>query len=416
MVHVPMQTAPQSFAATSALCDRPEIELLLCCARTQLDCAIAERIEALLRLSLNWTYLLRIASQHGVMLLLYQNLAATCPSAVPKDILNQLRQYSYKNALRNASLTQELINIIRLLEKNNIPAIPFKGPVLAASAYDNLALRKFSDLDILVRQQDFAKTIEVLIHQGGYQLGDRTWHFLSHSREEAFIHTEPEYALHKHGVVIDLHQSLTPRCFLTTELSFEYMWEKRQSLSIAGHVLDGFSVEDSLLYLCIHTAKECWRSLKWLCDIAEFIGRHPAIDWMSVSARSKELGIERRVWVSLLLVHEILQVPLPTVAQYHLQLDPAIQPLAQQIASRLFVEKPYSSAILDPKKTRFHLKTMECWQNKFRYSFCYFSRLLQAAVQPPTSKDLEFWHLPRSWYRLYYLIRPVRLIWQRSTH
>jgi hypothetical protein len=60
-------------------------------------------------------------------------------------------------ARKNLRFTAELIRILNCLESHGIAAIPFKGPTLAESVYGNLALREFSDLDILVRQSDFPR-------------------------------------------------------------------------------------------------------------------------------------------------------------------------------------------------------------------------------------------------------------------
>jgi hypothetical protein len=85
---------------------------------------------------------------------LYQSLNTTCPEAVPKANLAQLRNYFHANAQRNLFLTQELLKLLTLFKTNGISAIPYKGPVLAVAVYGNLALRQFGDLDILVHKRD----------------------------------------------------------------------------------------------------------------------------------------------------------------------------------------------------------------------------------------------------------------------
>jgi hypothetical protein len=146
-----MTTLTQASAKTPTLCDHSVSvkELLLYCAQTPIDSEIAERIRTLLQQDIDWAYLIQTAAQHGVMPLLYQSLNTTCPEAVPKANLAQLRNYFHTNAQRNLFLTKELLKLLTLFETHSIPAIPFKGPVLAVSAYGNLSLRQISDLDIL---------------------------------------------------------------------------------------------------------------------------------------------------------------------------------------------------------------------------------------------------------------------------
>ena len=59
---------------------------------------------------------------------------------VPKGFLEQLRDAFYANAAHNTLLARELLKLLRLLETHGIPALPFKGPVLAVSVYGSLAL------------------------------------------------------------------------------------------------------------------------------------------------------------------------------------------------------------------------------------------------------------------------------------
>ena len=47
-------------------------------------------------------------------------------------------------------LAKKLLEILALLDREGVRAIPFKGPTLAVKAYGDLTLRPFSDLDIFV--------------------------------------------------------------------------------------------------------------------------------------------------------------------------------------------------------------------------------------------------------------------------
>jgi hypothetical protein len=168
-----MTTLTQLFTKAPTVSDRPEVELLLCCTRTHIDSEIAERIKTLLQSRHRLGVPNPDCTRHGVIPLLYQSLSTTCPEAVPKTNLAQLRDYSHSNALHNLFLTKELLKLLNLFESHSIPAIPFKGPVLAVSAYGNLSLRQIGDLDILVRERDYHKAKELLLDQGHRMLYDR---------------------------------------------------------------------------------------------------------------------------------------------------------------------------------------------------------------------------------------------------
>ena len=71
----------------SPICFRPEVELLLCCARTAMTVDCAARLRALIREDVDWAYLIETARQHKMLLLLYWHLHATCKAEVPEAIL-----------------------------------------------------------------------------------------------------------------------------------------------------------------------------------------------------------------------------------------------------------------------------------------------------------------------------------------
>src|SRR5438046_1996796 len=71
-----------------------------------------------------------------------------------------------KNAARSVLLTWELVDILDLFATEGIEAMPYKGPAIAISIYGRLALRQFSDLDILVRKRDVWRCQQLLISRG----------------------------------------------------------------------------------------------------------------------------------------------------------------------------------------------------------------------------------------------------------
>ena len=73
---------------------------------------------------------------------------------------------------------------------------------MAIAAYGNLALRQFTDLDLLVRQEDALRAREILLGNGyrtDLQLNTR-W-------EEAYLHGYDEFVLYSpHGYpLVELH-------------------------------------------------------------------------------------------------------------------------------------------------------------------------------------------------------------------
>src|SRR4029453_12179194 len=160
--------------------------------------------------ALDWDSLLETALRHGTMPLLYWQLSHTCPDAVPEAVLAQLQRQFYANAGHNVRLAGELVRLLQLFEAQGIPAVPFKGPTLAVSAYGHLAFRQFGDLDIFIPLREFRKAKELLLSQaylpGRQFTGPQEMAYLQSQRAILFVHRDSR-------VCVDLHVQITRRQF-----------------------------------------------------------------------------------------------------------------------------------------------------------------------------------------------------------
>lgn len=389
---------PTTLSPTTAVDIRPEIELLLCCARTYIDSKTADRLKTLLQENIDWTYLTQMAIRQGVMPLLYFNLNATCPHAVPQTLLEQYQGYFRANALNNLFLASELLKLLRLFKDHGIPAIPYKGAVLAAAIYGNLTLRQFCDLDILVREQDFVKAEELLISQGYRSWRDFEW-------QQAFVHSSS-------SVHVDLHQGITASCF-PCRLDFEGCWQRVESVSLVGTTVVNFSPEDLLLILCVQVSRDCWdkrEQLNKICDIAELIHVRQTLNWERVMEQACTLGCRRMLFLGLCLASNLLGTVLPEAVWVKIEADSVVRSLASQVCDRLFQEvyvapnvpKNYLGVFVE--RAIFNFRIRERLQDQFPYILYLFQIALT-----PNQRDWEFVRSPIFLGPVYYLLKPIRL-------
>jgi|GEM_PF-621347 hypothetical protein len=388
---------------------RPEDELLLCCARTHIDTTVASRIEKLLQTqNLDWKYLLQQACQHRVFLLLHQNLITSYPECIPKNI-QPIQEYSHIKTARNLFLSKKLCQILKLFQEHDIQVIPFKGSVLAVSAYQNLALREFSDLDLLIKENDFPKVKELLLSQG-YQIRSELQHW------------GQDFTSKDDKIHIDIHWQLTPPCF-PYKLDFPQLWQRCQTVSILNQQVVNLSPEDLLLILCVQIVKDAHyrqEKLNKICDIAEII-RASSLNWELVTQQSQNLGSERLLIFGLAIARELLEVELPLQIHQKIANDFVVQKYVSAIVKQLF--------IIENK----HEKVFGIFQQGLLqglYAFLlrglmladsynilgkhnrYLAKHLIRYIISPNSRDLGFIHLPNYLNFLYYLIRPVRLAYK----
>jgi len=381
---------------------RPEIELLLCCARTVRSPETAAHIRALLQEGIDWEYLLRTARRHGVAPLLYWHLDATCSDAVPKNAFDHLRDHFRANGLRNLFLTGELVRLLNAFEAREISAIPYKGPALAASVYGNLALREFNDLDILVRRHDVPKAKEVLASMG-YQARYR----LTRTQETGFLRSQREHPFRREDgkCVVELHWEIAEKYFFPIDT--ERLWERLSRISLAGNSVLNLSPEDMLLILCTHGAKHAWERLEWICDVAELIRAHREnIGWEQLLAQARGLSNERTLLLGLFLASDLLGAVLPKKVSQRVRADPTVKGLAERTYEQLFRETDRPAGLLEghegaPVFHSLHLEVRERLRDKLRY----WSRRAAAL----RGEDWELVTLPKFLFPFYYVLRAIRM-------
>jgi hypothetical protein len=372
---------------------RPENEILLCCARTVMDEKRSELLKALIQKSIDWTYLVELAQRHGLMPLLYKNISIFCPEEVPPEILEGLKNQFEANEQRNIFLTGELIKLLYVLESSDVPAIPFKGPALAALVYGDLALRQFSDLDVLVKMKDVLKTRDLLVTLGyapEFQLkGAQAMHLLKYQYEYPFIHNNDR-------IFIELQWEIAPR-YLNCPPVLEQLWKYYKPSSNESFV-STLPPEYLLLMLCIHGTKDFWRRLICVCDVAELIRVSKNMDWPTVIKAGHFFGCQRMLFLGLFFAKYLLETPLPDIVLREIEADPTIRKLAHRILKRLFQKDDELPGF---RSYFFYLLSKERLRDKIHF----FLRLI-TTISP---QDWAFIRFPPSLYILYYFVRPIRL-------
>jgi len=356
--------------------DRRETELLLCCAAPE-NGRRAERIRVLSGEALDWPYLLNMAEAHALTPLLYWALKAIRPEAIPAPLAESFQD----NTLNSMQLTAELLRLMDLFAREGIRVLPFKGPTLAVTAYGNLALRQFVDLDLLVRKEDALRARGVLLGNGyrtGLQL-DSKW-------EEAYLREFDEFGLHGPDgyPLVELHWAVAPRYF-SVPLDITEFWGRAAPVNLGNRAILAPGAEDLLLVLCLHATKHCWPRLSMVCDVAWLMAASN-IRWEEVLERARRLGSVRMVLLGTLLAGGLLEASLAEPILRGVAADRSVRKLAAQVTACLLRTQGPGSSILGAGA--FHTSARERWRDRVRY----FARLTtRVGVEDWQVADLPSW-------------------------
>lgn len=373
-----------------------ETELLLRCARTALDAQEAAAIGACIERRPDWERVLAKAAWHGLAPLVYANLHAACPSAVPESVLDRMRAQALSVVEQSLLLTSELGKLLQRFEAAGIPVLPFKGPLLAVSAYGRLGLRSFDDVDLLVRREDALRAQDML-SAAGYRPFYRLTPFLR--RVHLRKYTELAYGTAEHPVMADLHWGFVPPCYSFAP-ALDACWERLETIALNGTSMQSFNAQDTLRWLCLHGLKHDWERLGWVCDLSELIRSHATLPWDELMKAASQGGHLRMVLLGLRLARDLLGSRLPAAIAAALEADPRVARLAARVYHRLASgnedrRRPFGISVIYPA-------AMERARDRWRY---YFNVTLT-----PTGLEWAAVPLPAALYPLYYLIRPLRVL------
>lgn len=374
----------------------PEKQLLVCCARTRMDERIAGRIRALLAGPLNWDYLLREAAEHSLTPLLARNLSCAAPSVAPPEPMKRLAEATRANAARALLMTAELIKIADLFQAAGIPAIPYKGPVIAVQAYGDITVREFVDLDIFVRQRDMAKANEIAT---GLGYAPKFLWALSDSRTSSLVPCEYAFTNKARGVMVELHTEETSRYFPVPP-DIDDLWRRTVQVALSGHQVRTFAPEDGLPILCIHGSKDMWERISWIADVAELLRAHPQFDWEAALLLAQSLRAERMLHLGLELAAGLLEAPLPQEIQARVREDRVATQMASEVMARLLSRQESVPGAVG--RFGFRRRMVQGAFAGWRYS------IRQAVV--PAEEDWMMVRLPRALAPLYVALRPLRLL------
>jgi len=296
------------------------------------ECALPEfdsrRFAEALREKPDWSALLALAEEHGMLALLAERASELEEAWVPREVRQKLKEKHRAQVLFSMSLNAELFRLLEKFSTARVEGTVVKGPVLSARAYGDPGMRRYEDLDLLVRHKDILRFTELLTAEG-YEprvpIG-----------EIRAGKVPGEYLFKWPGTVrrIELHTEETLRYF-PRRLPMEKLFARRVYESIDGHGVPALCAEDELVVVCVHNAKHFWERLMWIADVAALVARQEELDWGRTLSTARELGAERMLILGLRLAEQILRVKVPGKMEKVVRSDRGAERLAGEIIERL---------------------------------------------------------------------------------
>ncbi len=242
----------------------PEIEVLQRAVRAALlqqpDAELAKRTAT----RLDWDRLVDIARLNKVSVFLLKGLEISDAPA-PASARGKLQVYQRATMLMNSRNLSTIRRIATTLGEHGLPLVVYKGPVHQRSLYGNYFQKPAGDVDILVRQEDYARATELIISEG-YDLAkecESPWWKL-------FLGEQHFKARGGDLLTVDLHhRTQQPGC--PAPYDPDRFLASREQVTVGGVTVTTLSRTNAFLLACMSLAKGMFHQeavAGYACDVA----------------------------------------------------------------------------------------------------------------------------------------------------
>ncbi len=301
----------------------------------------------------------------------------------------------YYNIKRNTKLASALRAIVDSFNNNNLDILPFKGLILSDYLYHVSAFRNISDLDFLIKWEQYDQVIQLLESLGydhHYEPGEeqRSLHFHFRSSTELY-HKESRLLIEPHWRLFD---GYFPEPASNAQLFARAVDYRLDGISTKN--LDDYSL---LLLLCIHPARHNWDNLVSWVDLAQFVLNHYELDWDRTLYRVKRDGAMGMVATAMQMIRAAFNIELPS------EMGPFLDSSSRRLA--VFFTELQAASLCNPSSPShgnalaINIRLRRRWREKIRYL---------KYMLTPKRPELQTVHLPQPLFFLYYIIRFFRVI------
>ena len=219
---------------------------------------------------------------------------------IPPQISQKFKMsYTLTGLLNNSNYT-ELEKIQKTFQAEGIELILLKGSHLAKFVYRDIGLRAMSDIDIMVKKEEFLKALELLFQMGFGAPSEEKLESIERfkanfNKISPNLRHFPSLVDQRKKVKLDLHFSPV-KLTAPFNIDIDGLWERSKKAEINGTNVLLLSPEDLLLHISIHNSynhKFKFYGIKAICDTAQTLTYYGTeIDWDRLRHRASGGGLK----------------------------------------------------------------------------------------------------------------------------
>ncbi|MEG0134008.1 MAG: nucleotidyltransferase family protein [Clostridium sp.] len=250
--------------------------------------------------NIDWEAIINLSKEHKVEGLVYSSLSNEIKKNISEELLNSWKKDVFISGITQQNHMKEVESVLHSFNNTNIDVLVLKGIVIR-DLYPSPTLRTMSDADIVVREEDLEKSIDLILDRGYKEIERSPSHFV----------------YWKSGCLsIELHWNLADEHFFKQIDKFEEdMWPNVGDVNIGKSKAKEMSLEDLAIFQCIHMAKHLvYRGfgIRHLIDFTLLVNKRGSeINWINFMDRCKKYGIYKFVLQVIAACNVLFNMEIP---------------------------------------------------------------------------------------------------------
>lgn len=221
----------------------------------------------------------RALKEYGLAPFAYTRFMHLETKQIPEDFCQRLKSEYLHNFGLHEFQKKKALELIRMFNKAGVSCIILKSPFLNDRIYDDVVRIAGSDIDILIKHENFNKVNEIL-ESLGYKTEDE-YTPPRYKFDYQLLYDNPQNG----AFSVDIHFKACGGA-LTPDLPVSVYWEGSKRTKIEETSVLAFSDEDLFVYLCIlaYIENDLDKRSRYLLDLFYFLRKYEnTLDYIYLS-------------------------------------------------------------------------------------------------------------------------------------
>lgn len=255
--------------------------------------------------ALDWELVYAQAAEGRLTPVLSHKVVPDAPDWFRERCQRDLRE----NQARHLLLYRQLEDLLGAFNRAGVEVMVVKGPVVADRCYANPSWRPMVDIDLVVRPEAWAASLEVLKAEG-FEAESSDWSDLTEALTGQVALLK---AMGPAVAAVELHRDLrilSERLSVRGEVDMARAWAEARPYELGASRALTLGPEDAIAYASTHWAQHHFYSSIWLLDIALMAARGD-LKWDKLVRQALQDGTAYFLWCALFLSQSLLSAPVP---------------------------------------------------------------------------------------------------------